>query len=586
MKQKNDAGIVLKWIIQTIGKRKVLVVCLVILQSLLGSINIAYAFVLRRLINAAAAQDQHAFFIIIGVLVGVFAIQIGLQAISRYLNEYTAATIENQFKAKLFSSLMAVEYASVSGVHSGEWVNRLTSDTVVVGTGVTRIVPGFIGMMVRLFGALAAIVWLLPEFLYLLVFGSAAILAITYFFRKPLRQLYKRIREADGILRVFLQEHLESMLLIRAFSKEKETSKQAEALMENHKKARLKRNRFANFCNAAFSGMMKGFYALGIGYCGYGILTGTVSYGNMMAIMQLIAQVQNPFANMTGYLPKYYAMIASAERLMEAETFSRDCETKMTQEQAISFYQSDFQSLQLDHGCFAYPSSDQTKRAETVKPFVLEDVNLEIPKGSFIVFTGPSGCGKSTVLKLLMCLYPLDSGERWIQTAQGKEQLTSFYRNLFAYVPQSNQLLSGTIREIVSFGDEKRAQDDAAIVHALTIACADEFVMALDQGLDTAIGERGLGLSEGQMQRIAIARAIFSERPILILDEATSALDEATALRVLDHLHNMTDQTVIMVTHRLDHMSVFDIQYAFSDNGIQKKELNSNETNERVEPKS
>ena len=149
-----------------------------------------------------------------------------------------------------------------------------------------------------------------------------------------------------------------------------------------------------------------------------------------------------------------------------------------------------------------------------------------------------------------MSIYLLDGGERYLTDTQGTKPLTAEWHRLFAYVPQGNQLMSGTIREIVAFADKADMQNDERINRALQIACADDFVSELDGGIDTLLGERGTGLSEGQMQRIAIARAIFSESPILLLDEATSALDADTEKRLLQNLRRMTDKTVVIVTHR------------------------------------
>ena len=204
-------------------------------------------------------------------------------------------------------------------------------------------------------------------------------------------------------------------------------------------------------------------------------------------------------------------------------------------------------------------------------------MNLEIRKGEYVAFTGHSGCGKSTILKLFMSLYSLDQGERYILSeglhgSEVRKPLTAGMRGLFAYVPQGNQLMSGTIREIVAFGNLERMKEEDALWQALQIACAEEFVRELDQGLETVLGERGCGLSEGQIQRIAIARALFSSRPILLLDESTSALDNGTERRLLANLRAMTDRTVLIITHRPEVLRICDKQIVMrEDAGISVK---------------
>lgn len=567
MKQKHT----LQWLSAVTGRAKGLVGLLVVVQTVLSVSSIAFAFILRRIINMAVDGVQGGFWASLALLVGILLGQIVLSAAGRFLSEYTSAAVENRFKHRLFSALLTGDYASITAVHSGEWMNRLTSDTTVVAGGVTQIVPGLIGMLVRLLGAVTAILLLEPRFLYILLPGGAAMMLLTYAFRKILKRLHKRIQETDGALRVFLQERLESLLIVRTFAKEHQTAAQAASLMEQHKAARMKRSNFSNLCNIGFAGAMNGAYLLGIGFCGYGILTGTMSYGNLMAIMQLVGQVQSPFANITGYLPRYYSMLASAERLMEAEAFAPDSEHPLAEEKTLEFYRTKLTALRLEHASFTYQPPVRAEEEQPPMPVVLKDIDLTIRKGEYIAFTGPSGCGKSTVLKLLMCLYPLDAGSRTLETASGTQPLTAAWRSLFAYVPQGNQLLSGTIRDIVSFGDPCKAQDDAGILRALRIACAEDFVQKLEKGLDTTLGEHGQGLSEGQMQRIAIARAVFSEHPILMLDEATSALDEATARQLLENLRRMTDKTVLMVTHRADQTGFFERELSFSKDGIRQK---------------
>jgi ATP-binding cassette subfamily B protein len=280
-----------------------------------------------------------------------------------------------------------------------------------------------------------------------------------------------------------------------------------------------------------------------------------MTYGAFTAMLQLVTQVQHPVSNVSAYVPKYYAMLASAERLMEAESFRED-DLRREVEDVGAFYREEFLGMELKDACFTYRQGRES-------PELLNGMNLTIRKGEYVAFTGPSGCGKSTVLKLLMCLYPLDSGERNIMSTNGSRPLTAGWRELFAYVPQGNQLMNGTIREVVTFGDPGAMTREKDIRRALKIACADQFVDALPDGLDTQLGERGAGLSEGQMQRIAVARAIFSDRPILLLDEATSALDDETERLLLKNLRAMTERTVIIITHRSAVLDVTDQEIRF-----------------------
>lgn len=571
---------------RAIGKKKIYILYLALLQMALGISSVFSALLFRNLIDQAVARDRNGFVWAAAALACLMLGQLALNALGHFLYEWTRATLENQFKETLFSCLLRKSYSSVTAVHSGEWMNRLTSDTTVVAGGIIEIVPGLSGLLVRLLGALTAIFLLEPVFMAILIPGGALILLLTYCFRKVLKRLHKRIQEADGALRVFLQERLGSLLIVRAFAMEGKTEERAAEKMHLHKAARIRRNLLSNLCNTAFGAAANGVYLFGAAYCGWGILQGTISYGTMTAMLQLIGQVQSPFANLTGYLPRYYAMLASAERLMEAEDYEEDCTGEaMTVDEIQLFYQEEFKGIGLRSARFTYPPSVQADAPKnggmpegrfsgmpvSAGEPVLKGVNLEVRKGEYVAITGHSGCGKSTLLKLFMSLYPLDAGERYILSGKsGKEEeqpLNALQRGLFAYVPQGSQLMSGSIREIVALGDSQRMGDEEQLMQALEIACAEEFIAELEEGLDTVLGERGSGLSEGQMQRIAIARAIFSDRPVLLLDEATSALDAGTERRLLSNLRDMTDRTVLIITHRPEALRICDKQVSINEDG-------------------
>lgn len=559
----------IRWLWRVTGRKKGYVLALTLIQGANGSLGVLYALLLRNTVDSAAGHDSGAFWHNVVLIVALVVLQIGLSAIVRWLKELAKSDIENCFKQRLLDNIMGKDYASVSATHTAEWLNRLTSDTTVVAGGAVEILPGLFGTVVRLISALVMIIALDRWFAYILIPGGLLLIVLTYGFRGVLKKLHKNIQESDGRLRVFLQERISSLMVIKAFAAEKQTSAGAAEAMESHKKARLRRNRFSNVANIGFGAAMQGMYLIGVVYCAHGIMTGRVTYGTLTAIMQLIGQVQGPFANISGYLPHWYAMTASAERLMEVEAYADD--EKPLEKKAVNGLYEKMETFGLRRASFTY----QTKEA----PVVLDGLNLEIHKGETVAFTGHSGCGKSTVLKLLMCMYPLDNGERYIKSAGPAEPLTARHRRLFAYVPQGNALMNGSIRDVVSFAEPQAATDDERLKHALSIACADEFV----DDIDAELGERGSGLSEGQMQRLAIARAIFADPPILLLDEATSALDEAKERQLLENLKTLSDKTVIIVTHRKAALSICDRMIRFDDEDV--NEIQNKSANKKSRPK-
>ena len=570
MKKNNTV----KWLFSVPGRNKLYILALMFVQAIVGASGVLYAVLLKDMVDSATRHDAHSFWMSVVYVCLLITAQILLSAFARWLSETTLATFDNLFKSRLIENILKRDFARVQAVHSGEWLNRLTNDTGVVAGSYVQIFPGLTGMFTKLISAVFMMIILDWRFACILVPSGLLLMVITYLFRKKMKKLHKDVQEKDGKLRIFLQERIGNLMIIRSYAAEKRTLKEAKYRLQEHKASRMRRMWFSNFCNVGFSFAMSGIYIIGAIYCCHGILIGSISFGTMTAITQLISQIQSPFAGLSGVIPQLYTMAASAERLMEIESFDEEDQNSLSLEDVKTIYGERLACIGLKNADYTYyPNVERVEGlSKDDQPVVINDISIEIGRGEYVAFMGHSGCGKSTVLKLLMSIYPLDAGERYIKFKDGSaDSLDSKYHRLFAYVPQGNGLMSGTIREIVSFADEARSCDDAAIKKALELACADEFVYELEQGIDTLLGERGTGLSEGQMQRISIARALFSGSPILLFDEATSALDEETERKLLENLRRMTDKTVVIVTHRRNVLEICDRVVEFGENGVLEK---------------
>lgn len=567
LKTENRRNDSLAWIWENSRGKRAGVIILALVDIAISLCRVFEALALKNIINSAVSGDEKAFAVAVWEMILLVATRLILPILTRWLGEHAKAGLENRLKNRLFRTLLTRDYASVSAVHSGEWMNRLTSDTVVVANSAVDIIPNALASFVRLTASVLLVIYLIKDVSWIIIPGAAALILVTVLLRRRMKKLHRRIQEADGRLRTFVSDCLSSLIVIRSFSREEASSGEADMRMGEHMNRRMERIRFLNIVNTGYLFILETVYVAAVIYCGHSILTGSMNYGTFSAVISLAGNVQGPITSMSGYIPRWYAMQASAERLMEAEQFGEDyANGRHSREEVLDFYENSFAGLSLRNASFTYRQTEELEE-NLERSTVISGMDMDIDKHDVFAITGPSGCGKSTLLKILMSFYPLDSGESIIRIngADTEDEmevisngstvpLDSSWRGLFAYVPQGNQLMSGSIRDILTFRDGSIS--DADIASALEIACASEFISELPDGLETQLGERGTGLSEGQIQRLAIARAILSGQPVLLLDEATSSLDEATEAELIRNLSTLTDRTVIIVTHRMKVLSV------------------------------
>ena len=540
------------WILKQIRGRIPGILLMTAAQVGQAVLSVLFALGSRGVIDSATAGQPELFFqaclrqgaIIAGILLCL--------TVLRHLRDRLHGDLERDWKRKLLHGLLHGEYAAVSSYHSAELLNRLNNDVNKVNDGILTIVPNAAAMVTRLVVAVAVLGTMDARFTLLVAALGAVVVISTAMMRRQLKELNKRVSAHDGKVSGFLQEIMEKLLMVQTMDVSQEVERRADVLLDDRYAIQRKRKNVSLVTNTGISIMSYGAGFLALVWCSWRMLQGQMSFGSLTAVTQLVGQLQAPFVNLSGVMPQYTAMIAAGERLMELEKIQGE---PMPAERSPEEIYREMESLHAEELTFSY-DRDQ----------VLLDAEFFLPKGAFAVITGPSGIGKSTILKLLLGVFRPERGRLFLRGKMGELSLDRSTRKLFAYVPQGNLLLSGTLRDNLTIVRPDASEDE--IREAVTVSAMDEFLPQLPIGLDTVLGESGSGLSEGQAQRLAIARAILGGAPILLLDECTSALDAETEEKVLKRLKALPGRTCIAVTHRPAAIALCDWRLEVSDGKI------------------
>ncbi len=541
---------VLKWIYNNCGKRRAEGVALVVLNAWSAVCVTMFAMLSKTVMDNAQSGNADEMFRNAFYLLLLIVSQILARILASYIEAVSQGKAEIGLKTNVFKNIVYGEYANVNERHSGDLMARLTADVSVVSDNYVHIFPALVSYAVRISSAAVALFALDRNFAVIFIVCGIIVVFLAAAFRKTLKNLHLKVQKRDARVRSFMQEMIENLFAVKVFGIEEKIIKRSYKQQKKFYREKVRKKSFSILATISFSLAFAAGYLAAVSYGSYGVLKGTMTFGTVVAIVQLVNQLQSPVVGVTSVLPSFYGMIASAQRLMEITEIKRDntdCDFNVTYEE--------FKRIKAEDVSFGYGEEK-----------VISNATFTVEKGEFVGIKGPSGAGKSTIFKLITGLYSANSGNIFTETEKGDYSCQKT-RHLFSVVPQGNMLFSGTVKENVTL--LRPEATDEEINNAISDACA-EFVYELENGLDFVLSEDGGGISEGQAQRLAVARALLGEGKILLMDESTSALDNESEKRLLENLKKREDITVLFITHRESVLERCDREIIVSDGKIEE----------------
>ena len=477
------------------------------------------------------------------LLVVLIILQILFRLWDIRLRRMTEVRLGNSIRHNIFSRLLYSRWQELSLMHSGDMLTRVIKDTDDVINVLVTALPLAIVAVTQFAGALVILYILDPTLAIILGVAMPALALFSKFYYNRMRKYTLEVKESESMITSLMEESLLNQVVIRTFEQQENELNRLSRLQSKLHGSVHKRTNVSIFANMAMGVTFNGGYITAFLWSVYGLANKTVTFGAVTAYLQLVNRIQRPLFDLIRLLPSIVSAKAAIERLISLTGFKlENTDEKILLEGEVT--------LKIENVTFAYSPGS--------KP-VLSDFSMEVKPGTMVAVTGETGVGKTTLLRLLLALVRPDSGSITIEDASGAVEVSERTRSNFVYVPQGGSLFSGTIRENLLLGDDKA--DDEELTRVLQVASAD-FVFDLPDGLDTLLGENGAGLSEGQAQRVAIARSLLRPGKILLLDEATSALDPETSRRFLENLKKeIGDRTVLFITHQAEVAAFCDSRY-------------------------
>lgn len=526
-----------KWFGKAVRPYRAAIAVMMLCHVLLAACSVGFVYASKKLVDIAVevlqnGGDNSILWIWTSVMIGIVIGRIGLNALRTYLQTRTEINLKNRLRRRLFDVLLHLQSDGSARFHSGDLLNRMQEDVRVVSTAFSSSIPNLLGTSLQFAAAFAFLMILDARLGLLVIVIVPAGLFVGKYITARIKGLTHDIRKSDSQVQSHLQESLQHIALLQTMEHTQISGASLEGLQGELYSNEIRRVRFSIlsrlFIGLAFQAGNTAAFLWGV----FGISHGTVTYGMMTAFLQLVAQIQRPLIEMSSQIPTVIHATASIDRIIDLESLPRE---EVAEPQLLD----GAAGIKVSDVDFAYPGTDVN---------VLEHFSHDFVPGSRTAIVGPTGAGKSTLIRLLLSLLKPQSGSISIYSGSSQLPVSPATRCNLVYVPQGNSLFSGTIRENLLMGNPEATEEQMR--DALHTAAAD-FVLEFPNGMDTQCFEAGGGLSEGQAQRIAIARALLRPGSILLLDEFSSALDADTENTLMQRLTTeLPDHTMVFITHR------------------------------------
>lgn len=520
---------VIRYLVLTIRNCRLLVFMALLLGILEVIVSLLQVWAVKRVIDSASINTGESIIRSIGILTLLIVLGFALTAFSTWVGNIEGTRAKNNMRQRILHKLLLSKDSGK--LHSGDIVNRIEIDVSTIINFVGYKIPESASGLI-MFAAAMVCLYHLDHYLPILVFGVIVIsLAISRIYIKKMHKLIKDVRESEGNIQAVIQDSIQNRSLLKVLEATQTIAERFSFVQSNLFGNMKKSTSFSIRASAIVSAGESFVYILTFLWAALRMSAGTLTFGGMTAFLQLINKVYRPLRNLYGILPSFVGAVTSAERLMEMENWDKELNDNPIKMDGPC-------GIMLDNVSFRYDDSSED---------VISTLSFDFCPGTSTALIGKTGMGKTTILRLLVALAVPQKGHVRVYNEKGSFETSSSMRCNFIYVPQGNTLMHGTIRDNLLLGNPSATDEE--IYEMLHVCCAD-FVRSIPNGLDTLCHENGGGLSEGQAQRIAIARGLLHGGEILILDEVTSALDEETTKELLDNLfENYADRTLIFATH-------------------------------------